>query len=141
VIGATGHDRGARAVNVRVEQPNLVALLHKRDGEVYADGRLADAALACADRDDAFDVFERVRSFFGAARSGRLRGGLGKRDKRILDALNRASGDLEAFGKRRLFGHGYGDGDTNERLSVRFFQADDLFGRDNFFEGCAKCSE
>ena len=43
VVAATGHDGGGRAVDVRVEQADFLALLRERDGEVDADRRLADA--------------------------------------------------------------------------------------------------
>ena len=47
------HDPGLRgAVNVGVDQADLLAQPRQRDGEIGGDGRLADAALAAADGDD-----------------------------------------------------------------------------------------
>ena len=61
-----------RAVDVGVDQPDLLAHPRQRDGEVGGDGRLADPALAAADGDQ-------------GARG--LRGG--HRDPRFADAGNR----------------------------------------------------
>ena len=46
------HDRDVRAVDVAVDHRDPAAALAERDRQVDRDGRLADAALAGADRDD-----------------------------------------------------------------------------------------
>ena len=55
-----------RAIDVGVDQPDLLAHPRQRDGEVGRDRRLADAALAAADRD------QRPRGLRGGHRDPRL---------------------------------------------------------------------
>ena len=50
------HDRHVGAVDVGVDQADAAAALRQRDRQVDGDGRLADAALAGADRDHVLDA-------------------------------------------------------------------------------------
>jgi hypothetical protein len=122
VVGRAGHHRGARAVDVGVEQAHLVALGGQRDGEVDRHGRLADAALARADRDDAVDVLHRLRP----RRRGGLRFHRREGDEDVLDALDRLDAALDLLRERRLVRHRHVDGDRHEDLALGFLDLPDL---------------
>ena len=74
-------------IDVGVDQPDLLAHPRQGDGEVGGQRRLADAALAAADRDQ------------GPAALGR-----GQRDARFLDAGDGERGLAQALLERRLLG-------------------------------------
>jgi len=65
-LSDTEHERDVRPVDVGVEQADGRAGAGQRDGQIDADRRLADPALAAADRDD------RLRA--GLSLEGRLEG-------------------------------------------------------------------
>src|SRR5258706_9419870 len=54
--------RHAWAVDVAVHQADLCALALEADGDIDSHGGFANAAFACADGDDVFDLREKVFS-------------------------------------------------------------------------------
>ena len=67
------HARQARAVDVGVQQPDLVALLRQRHREVHRHGGFADAALAGGHRDDRLHLRQQQRRLLPvAAVAGRV---------------------------------------------------------------------
>ena len=54
------HDRHVGAVDVAVDDADATAALGQRNGQIHRHGRLADAALAGADRDDVLHARQRL---------------------------------------------------------------------------------
>ena len=108
------HDRHVRSVDVAVEHADARADLRQRDGEIDRHRRLADAALAGADRDHVLDAGQRRLAVLG--RRHRLHDER-RRHRDIGDAGQRADRLAHARGqrfplRRRRRRHFHGDRDA-----------------------------